>query len=113
MRKAIEDINSNSFVAHPRDDEIDGNAKPAVEKPLLSPSASDKAVDMTITSMDSALSNSDNCSDIEMDHIKSIDNNDVKLTIPSTETVPTTTTTSTTTTSTQDTNNTQNSNKSV
>lgn len=115
MRKAIEDINSNSFVAHPRDDEIDGDAKPAVEKPLLSPSASDKAVDMTITSMDSALSNSDNCSDIEMEHIKSIDNNDVKLTIPSTETVPTTTTTSTTTTatSTQDTNNTQNSNKSV
>lgn len=113
MRKAIEDINSNSFVAHPRDDEIDGDAKPAVEKPLLSPSASDKAVDMTITSMDSALSNSDNCSDIEMEHIKSIDNNDVKLTIPSTETVPTTTSTTTTATSTQDTNNTQNSNKSV
>ncbi|ALC46860.1 ClC-a, partial [Drosophila busckii] len=72
LRKAIEDINSNNFVPHPRDDEIDGVSKPAAEKPLLTTSASDKAVDMTVTSMDSALSNSDNCSDIEMEHIKSM-----------------------------------------
>ncbi|KAH8312287.1 hypothetical protein KR044_010084 [Drosophila immigrans] len=109
LRKAIEDINSNSFVAHPRDDEIDGDAKPAVEKPLLSPSASDKAVDMTITSMDSALSNSDNCSDIEMEHMKSLDAPEVTLTMPPTETNTTTTLTTLKT----DTNNTQNLNKSV
>ncbi|KAH8358432.1 hypothetical protein KR093_000226 [Drosophila rubida] len=105
LRKAIEDINSNSFVAHPRDDEIDGDAKPAVEKPLLSPSASDKAVDMTITSMDSALSNSDNCSDIEMEHMKSLETPEVMLTMPPTET--------NTATATTDTNNTQNVSKGV
>ncbi|XP_034115508.1 chloride channel protein 2 isoform X5 [Drosophila albomicans] len=108
LRKAIEDINSNSFVAHPRDDEIDGDTKSAVEKPLLSPSASDKAVDMTITSMDSALSNSDNCSDIEMEHMKSLDTPEVTLTMP-----PTDTNTTTTTTTIIDTNDTQNINKSV
>ncbi|XP_064547920.1 chloride channel protein 2 isoform X4 [Drosophila montana] len=103
LRKAIEDINSNSFVAHPRDDEVD--SKPAVEKPLLAASASDKAVDMTITSMDSALSNSDNCSDIEMEHLKSLDTPEVTLTMPPTDTNANTTI--------QDTNNTQNINKSV
>ncbi|KRF78876.1 chloride channel protein 2 isoform X4 [Drosophila virilis] len=103
LRKAIEDINSNSFVAHPRDDEID--SKPAVEKPLLAASASDKAVDMTITSMDSALSNSDNCSDIEMEHLKSLDTPEVTLTMPPTDTNANSTI--------QDTNNTQNINKSV
>lgn len=102
LRKAIEDINSNSFVAHTCDDEVDGDTKPAVEKPLLSASASDKAVDMTITSMDSALSNSDNCSDIEMEHIKSLGTSEVTLTMPLTESNTTT-----------DTNNTQNINKSV
>ncbi|XP_034488307.1 chloride channel protein 2-like isoform X1 [Drosophila innubila] len=102
LRKAIEDINSNSFVAHTCDDEIDGDTKPAVEKPLLSPSASDKAVNITITSMDSALSNSDNCSDIEMEHIKSLDTPEVTLTMPPIETNTTT-----------DTKNTQNINKSV
>ncbi|XP_068155982.1 chloride channel protein 2 isoform X3 [Drosophila tropicalis] len=77
LRKAIEDINSNSFVPPNRDEVEDLDAKPTVEKPLLSPTSiggSDKAVDMTITSMDSALSNSDNCSDIEMESIsKSIE----------------------------------------
>ncbi|TDG46835.1 hypothetical protein AWZ03_006719 [Drosophila navojoa] len=87
LRKAIEDINSNSFVAHPRDEEPNSDVKPAVEKPLLavSPSASDKAVDMTITSMDSALSNSDNCSDIEMEHLKSLDTPEIALTMPPAE----------------------------
>ncbi|XP_017874326.1 PREDICTED: chloride channel protein 2 isoform X5 [Drosophila arizonae] len=87
LRKAIEDINSNSFVAHPRDEEPNSDSKPAAEKPLLaaSPSASDKAVDMTITSMDSALSNSDNCSDIEMEHLKSLDTPEIALTMPAAE----------------------------
>ncbi|EDW14099.2 chloride channel protein 2 isoform X2 [Drosophila mojavensis] len=87
LRKAIEDINSNSFVAHPRDEEPNSDSKPAAEKPLLaaSPSGSDKAVDMTITSMDSALSNSDNCSDIEMEHLKSLDTPEIALTMPPAE----------------------------
>ncbi|XP_026840415.1 chloride channel protein 2 isoform X10 [Drosophila persimilis] len=72
LRKAIEDINSNSFVVATRDDETapETETKTAVEKPLLALNSSDKAVDMTVTSMDSALSNSENCSDIEMEHIK-------------------------------------------
>lgn len=41
----------------------------AAEKPLLPQDSSDKQVNMTVTSMDSALSNSDNCSDIEMENI--------------------------------------------
>ncbi|XP_043652471.1 chloride channel protein 2 isoform X6 [Drosophila teissieri] len=80
LRKAIEDINSNSFVPPTRDE--DANEKPAVEKPLLSTNSSDKAVDMTVTSMDSALSNSENCSDIEMEHIKHTDKGTVSLTMP-------------------------------
>ncbi|KAH8337234.1 hypothetical protein KR059_003784 [Drosophila kikkawai] len=80
LRKAIEDINSNNFVAPTRDE--DAEEKPAVEKPLLSSNASDKAVDMTVTSMDSALSNSENCSDIEMEHIKHTDKGAVTLTMP-------------------------------
>ncbi|XP_017062184.1 chloride channel protein 2 isoform X3 [Drosophila ficusphila] len=80
LRKAIEDINSNSFVPPTRDEDAD--EKPAVEKPLLSTNTSDKAVDMTVTSMDSALSNSENCSDIEMEHIKHTDKGTVSLTIP-------------------------------
>ncbi|XP_041631971.1 chloride channel protein 2 isoform X1 [Drosophila kikkawai] len=83
LRKAIEDINSNNFVAPTRDE--DAEEKPAVEKPLLSSNASDKAVDMTVTSMDSALSNSENCSDIEMEHIKHTDKGAVTLTMPSQE----------------------------
>ncbi|KPU80155.1 uncharacterized protein Dana_GF16614, isoform B [Drosophila ananassae] len=80
LRKAIEDINSNNFVAPTRDE--DAEDKPAVEKPLLPSNTSDKAVDMTVTSMDSALSNSENCSDIEMEHIKHTDKDAITLTIP-------------------------------
>ncbi|XP_041565209.1 chloride channel protein 2 isoform X4 [Drosophila elegans] len=80
LRKAIEDINSNSFVPPTRDE--DAEDKPAVEKPLLSTNTSDKAVDMTVTSMDSALSNSENCSDIEMEHLKHTDKGTVSLTMP-------------------------------
>lgn len=74
-------------MAHPRDEDLNRDSKTAVEKPLLavSPNASDKAVDMTITSMDSALSNSDNCSDIEMEHLKSLDTSEVALTMPPTD----------------------------
>lgn len=40
-------------------------------KPLLLPQDySDKQVNVTVTSMDSALSNSDNCSDIELENIQ-------------------------------------------
>ncbi|XP_022215885.2 chloride channel protein 2 isoform X8 [Drosophila obscura] len=76
LRKAIEDINSNSFVVATRDEDTETETKTAVEKiALLSSNASDKTVDMTVTSMDSALSNSENCSDIEMDHIKHMEIN--------------------------------------
>ncbi|XP_061402384.1 chloride channel protein 2-like, partial [Musca vetustissima] len=70
LRKAIEDINSNSFVItnQLKDNPLDVE-KSAAEKPLLPQDSSDKQVNMTVTSMDSALSNSDNCSDIEMENI--------------------------------------------
>ncbi|XP_046804460.1 chloride channel protein 2 isoform X8 [Lucilia cuprina] len=74
LRKAIEDINSNSFVVQNQLKDSDPNdvEKSAVERPLLSlpQDCSDKQVNMTVTSMDSALSNSDNCSDIEMENIQ-------------------------------------------
>lgn len=72
MRKAIEDINSNSFVIQNqlKDSDPLDIENTSAEKPLLSSQdCSDKQVNMTITSMDSALSNSDNCSDIEMENI--------------------------------------------
>ncbi|XP_058986544.1 chloride channel protein 2-like isoform X7 [Musca domestica] len=70
LRKAIEDINSNSFVISNqlKDNPLDVENS-AAEKPLLPQDSSDKQVNMTVTSMDSALSNSDNCSDIEMENI--------------------------------------------
>uniref|UniRef100_A0A0A1WTS8 Chloride channel protein 2 n=2 Tax=Zeugodacus cucurbitae TaxID=28588 RepID=A0A0A1WTS8_ZEUCU len=78
LRKAIEDINSNNFVVQTQiKDDIEADHGSAVEKPLLAPplplsphATSDKEVNTTVTSMDSALSHSDNCSDIEMEHIK-------------------------------------------
>ncbi|XP_065355136.1 chloride channel protein 2 isoform X2 [Calliphora vicina] len=73
LRKAIEDINSNSFVVQNQLKESDPNdvEKSAAERPLLLPQdCSDKQVNMTVTSMDSALSNSDNCSDIEMENMQ-------------------------------------------
>lgn len=70
LRKAIEDINSNNFitqsVAPPEKPRIEISSETgAVQEPLLN--ESDKKVNMTITSMDSALSNSEIGSDIEMD----------------------------------------------
>ncbi|XP_011210268.2 chloride channel protein 2 isoform X9 [Bactrocera dorsalis] len=78
LRKAIEDINSNNFVVQNQiKDDIEADHGSAVEKPLLAPplplsphATSDKEVNTTVTSMDSALSHSDNCSDIEMEHMK-------------------------------------------
>ncbi|XP_004535620.2 chloride channel protein 2 isoform X6 [Ceratitis capitata] len=76
LRKAIEDINSNNFVVQNQlKDDIEADHCSAAEKPLLTTTltphaTSDKEVNTTVTSMDSALSHSDNCSDIEMEHIK-------------------------------------------
>ncbi|XP_053969931.1 chloride channel protein 2 isoform X4 [Anastrepha ludens] len=78
LRKAIEDINSNNFVVQNQiKDDVEADHRSAAEKPLLTPplprsphSTSDKEVNTTVTSMDSALSHSDNCSDIEMEHMK-------------------------------------------
>uniref|UniRef100_A0A1B0G9E3 Chloride channel protein n=1 Tax=Glossina morsitans morsitans TaxID=37546 RepID=A0A1B0G9E3_GLOMM len=75
LRKAIEDINSNNFVVQVqlKDDDncADDVEKTNGSKPLLLPQDySDKQVNVTVTSMDSALSNSDNCSDIELENIQ-------------------------------------------
>ncbi|KAL9890912.1 chloride channel protein 2 isoform 6-T12 [Glossina fuscipes fuscipes] len=75
LRKAIEDINSNNFVVQVQlkddNDCADDVEKTNGSKPLLLPQDySDKQVNVTVTSMDSALSNSDNCSDIELENIQ-------------------------------------------
>ncbi|XP_075145650.1 chloride channel protein 2 isoform X3 [Haematobia irritans] len=72
LRKAIEDINSNSFVIQNQLKDTDPTdvENSSAQKPLLTPQdSSDKQVNVTVTSMDSALSNSDNCSDIELENI--------------------------------------------
>lgn len=69
MRKAIEDVNSGNLKP-PQPEEINEFEKKPFhpqEEPLLD---SHKKANSTVTSMDSALSNSDNCSDIEMDSIE-------------------------------------------
>ncbi|XP_055916788.1 chloride channel protein 2 [Eupeodes corollae] len=71
LRKAIEDINNNSFVVtnsqqQPQDEEAQTGIKPLLDKN----SKSDKNVNVTITSMDSALSNSEAGSDIDVDSKK-------------------------------------------
>ncbi|XP_055373776.1 chloride channel protein 2 isoform X2 [Condylostylus longicornis] len=89
LRKAIEDINSNNFTiqsALPLPIEIETDAEGQKNSkllepllmtppPLLQPKNSDKQVNLTITSMDSALSNSENCSDIELDSLNNAKNN--------------------------------------
>lgn len=78
--------------------ESDNNNGISAEDPLLpkrpGDTFSDKKVNNTITSMDSALSNSDNCSDIELDNIN-IDHGDTAATTNGTITTTTTTTPST------------------
>lgn len=66
LRKAIEDVNSGNLAPNQTNEPV------IVKKPLepqevpLLNDESNKNVQNTISSMDSALSNSDNCSDIEM-----------------------------------------------
>lgn len=84
LRKAIEDVNSGNLspqTVAASADSTTGLTQVGVTPPLtpISPVSepllmqlqqSDKKVNNTITSMDSALSNSDNCSDIELDNIQ-------------------------------------------
>lgn len=54
----------------PKDSDPSDVENNSAQKPLLLPQdSSDKQVNITVTSMDSALSNSDNCSDIELENI--------------------------------------------
>uniref|UniRef100_A0AAG5CXU7 Chloride channel protein n=1 Tax=Anopheles atroparvus TaxID=41427 RepID=A0AAG5CXU7_ANOAO len=85
LRTAIENVNSGSLtpesVKAKQEEEARAQAQKESENnngisaddPLLpkrtGDTFSDRKVNNTITSMDSALSNSDNCSDIELDHI--------------------------------------------
>lgn len=64
MRKAIEDVNSGHL--KPKEPEDEEFCKSPLQEPLL---FSDKKVNSTVSSMDSALSNSANCSEIELDSI--------------------------------------------
>ncbi|XP_067615142.1 chloride channel protein 2 isoform X3 [Eurosta solidaginis] len=115
LRKAIEDINSNNFsVQTQTKDDLEADHCSAQEKPLLKlpfqntlHTTSDKEVNTTVTSMDSALSHSDNCSDIEMEQINGDSSSDEQqqqqqqryqpkhtMTATTTSTTGTTTTTS-------------------
>lgn len=78
LRKAIEDVNSGNLTSN------QSNNTPTTEKPPLEPQEvpllsnddeknekcenADKDNQYTVDSMDSALSNSDNCSDVELGH---------------------------------------------
>lgn len=70
LRKAIEEVNSGSLTSN----QISNNntvEKPPLqpqEEPLLS-NENEKNIQSTVDSMDSALTNSDNCSDVEMGHL--------------------------------------------
>jgi chloride channel 2 len=82
LRQAIEDVNSGTLNATASS----LSATPVtplsqVTEPLLAHNnnSSDKKVNSTITSMDSALSNSDNCSDIELDNVNLKNSGKLKL----------------------------------
>lgn len=67
LRKAIEDANSGNLISNPTSN-ITTTEKPPLqpqEVPLIS-NESEKNNQNTVDSMDSALSNSDNCSDVEL-----------------------------------------------
>lgn len=68
MRKAIEDVNSGNVPVE-QFDTLEKQTEPH-EEPLLS----NKDTNNTISSMDSALTNSDNNSDIELGNIESKNN---------------------------------------
>nr|XP_019551148.2 chloride channel protein 2 isoform X6 [Aedes albopictus] len=84
LRQAIENVNSGTLtpesVKQKQEEEAKAlaqkeaeNNNSSPEEPLLpkgDQTYSDKKVNSTITSMDSALSYSDNCSDIEVDHVR-------------------------------------------
>uniref|UniRef100_A0A6E8V5Q8 Chloride channel protein n=1 Tax=Anopheles coluzzii TaxID=1518534 RepID=A0A6E8V5Q8_ANOCL len=112
LRTAIESVNNGTLTPETvkakqeeearalaqKGKESDNNNGISAEDPLLpkrpGDTFSDKKVNNTITSMDSALSNSDNCSDIELDNIN-IDHGDTAATTNGTITTTTTTTPST------------------
>jgi chloride channel 2 len=81
LRQAIEDVNSGTL--NPSATSLSATpvtplSHMVTEPLLLHNNNSDKKVNNTITSMDSALSNSDNCSDIEVDNVN-LKNNKLKL----------------------------------
>lgn len=67
LRKAIEDVNSNSFIAQSSQPKDDSENQIPCKEPLLNSTDSDKNVNTTISSMNSTISNSENCSDIELE----------------------------------------------
>lgn len=77
MRKAIEDVNSGNVLVNQLEDADDLEKESPPEKepllaqtdPVLTKNISNPVVNSTITSIDSNLSNSDNCSEIELTHI--------------------------------------------
>lgn len=76
MRKAIEDVNSGNVLVNQLEDAENLEKEPTPEKqPLLAQTTLTKdingnpAANVTVTSIDSNLSNSDNCSDIELSNI--------------------------------------------
>lgn len=70
LRQAIEDVNSGKLT--PADNNNDTISPVTPISPVCEPLLlrhSDHKVNTTVTSLDSALSNSENCSDIELDSI--------------------------------------------
>lgn len=67
LRKAIEEVNSGNPTSNQTSDDKETEKPPLhpQQEPLLT-NGSNKNVQNTISSMDSALSNSDNCSDVEL-----------------------------------------------
>lgn len=74
LRKAIEDVNSGNLTSNTV------NSEPVTEKQPMTPehekllNASNNNVHNTVSSMESTISNSDNCSDVELGNIR-IENN--------------------------------------
>lgn len=70
LRKAIEDVNSGNLTTNTV------NSEPVTEKQPISPeqekllNATNNNVHNTVTSIESTLSNSDNCSDVELGNIR-------------------------------------------
>lgn len=70
LRKAIEDVNSGNLTTNTV------NSEPVTEKQPMSPeqekliSATNNNVHNTVSSIESTLSNSDNCSDVELGNIR-------------------------------------------